>query len=328
MQPNASIAPMAQVVVTWPLPGGALESLAGHEVEVLDPRDPVTPERLRAAVADADGLLCMLTDSISRSLLQAGPRLRVVGVCAVGYDNVDVAAATELGIQVCNTPNVLTEATADLAWALLLAAARRLGEADALVRSGRFQGWRLDMLLGQPVYGRTLGIVGLGRIGSAVARRARGFDMRVIYAGRRRASEQREAELGARFVDKSELLRDSDFISVHLPLSAETRHYLDRAALSAMKPGAVIVNTSRGPVIDEAALAEAIASGHLFAAGLDVFEREPAVEPRLLELERAALAPHIGSATSETRAAMAAAVAADVGRVLRGEAPQNPVNRK
>jgi glyoxylate reductase len=319
---------MPRVVVTWPLPGSALDSLAGHEVEVLDSREPVTADRLRAAVPDADGLICMLTDTISRSLLEAAPRLRVVGVCAVGYDNVDVAAATELGIQVCNTPNVLTEATADLTWALLLAAARRLGEADALVRGGRFQGWRLDMLLGQPVYGRTLGIVGLGRIGSAVARRARGFDMRVIYTGRRRVPAERENELGVRFVDKRELLRESDFISVHVPLTPETRHFLDREALSAMKPGAVIVNTSRGPVIDEAALAEAIASGHLFAAGLDVFEREPAVEPRLLELRRAVLAPHIGSATGDTRAAMAGAVAADVARVLRGEAPHNPVNRK
>jgi glyoxylate reductase len=323
---NASMSAMARVVVTWPLPGTALDSLAGHEVEVLDPREPVTPERVRAAVRDADALLCMLTDTISRSLLEAAPRLRVVGVCAVGYDNVDVAAATDLGIQVCT--NVLSEATADLAWALLLAAARRLGEADALVRGGGFQGWRLDMLLGQPVYGRTLGIVGLGRIGSAVARRARGFDMRVSYAGRRRLSEEREAELGVRFVDKSELLRESDFISLHVPLTAETRHYLDRAALSATKPGCVIVNTSRGPIIDEAALAEAVASRHLFAAGLDVFEREPAVEPRLLQQERVVLAPHIGSATSETRAAMAAAVATDVARVLRGEAPQNPVNRR
>jgi glyoxylate reductase len=319
---------MAKVVVTWPLPGDALDLLTGHEIELLGNREPVTADRLRAAVGDADALLCMLTDPISRSLLAAAPRLRVVGVCAVGYDNVDVAAATELGIQVCNTPNVLTEATADLAWALLLAAARRLVEADAFVRAGRFDGWRIDMLLGRPVHGQSLGIVGLGRIGSAVARRARGFDMRVTYTGRRRVPAEREAELGVRFVDKAELLRDSDFISVHLPLSAETHHYLDRAALFAMKPGAVVINTSRGPIIDEVALAEAVASGHLFATGLDVFEREPAVDPQLLEQDRAVLTPHIGSATDETRAAMASAVAADIARVLRGEAPQNPVNVK
>ena len=238
-----------------------------------------------------------------------------------------MAAAAELGIQVCNTPNVLTEATADLAWTLLLAGARRLVEADALVRSGRFHGWRVDMLLGRPVYNRTLGIIGLGRIGSAVARRARGFDMRVIYTGRRRASEPREAELGVHFVDKAELLRESDFVSVHLPLSTDTRHYLDRNALFAMKKGAVLVNTGRGPVVDENALAEAVASGHLFSAGLDVFEREPEIEPRLLDLERVVLAPHIGSATDETRVAMARAVAADVARVLRGEPPLNPVTR-
>jgi glyoxylate reductase len=318
---------MAKVVVTWPLPGDALDALARHDVEVLDHREPVTAERLRAAVRDADALLCMLTDTISRSLLEAAPELRVVGVCAVGYDNVDVAAATDLGIQVCNTPNVLTEATADLAWALLLAASRRIVEADAFVRGGSFDGWRIDMLLGKPVHGRKLGIIGLGRIGSAVARRARGFDMSVVYTGRRRVSEEREAEIGVRFVDKAELLRESDFVSVHLPLGAETRHYLDRAALFAMKPGSVIVNTSRGPIVDEVALAEAVASGHLFAAGLDVFEREPAVEPGLLDQRRVVLAPHIGSATNATRAAMASAVAADVARVLRGEAPQNPVNR-
>jgi glyoxylate reductase len=317
---------MARIVVTWPLPGDALDLLAGHDVELLGNREPVTADRLRAAVQNADALLCMLTDTISRSLLEAAPRLRVVGVCAVGYDNVDVAAAADLGIQVCNTPNVLTEVTADLAWTLLLAAARRLVEADAFVRDGRFDGWRIDMMLGLPVYRSRLGIIGLGRIGSAVARRARGFDMRVVYTGRRRVSEEREAELGVRFVDKAELLRDSDFVSVHLPLSAETYHYLDRAALFTMKPGSVIVNTSRGPIIDEVALAEAVASGHLFAAGLDVFEREPAVDPQLLEQQRVVLTPHIGSATIETRAAMARAVAADIARVLRGEIPKNPVS--
>jgi glyoxylate reductase len=222
---------------------------------------------------------------------------------------------------------VLTDATADLAWALLLAAARRLGEGDALVRAGRFHGWRVDMLLGRPVHGRTLGIIGLGRIGSAVARRARGFDMRVLYTGRLRASAELEAELGARFVGKAELLQNSDFVSVHLPLTADTRHYLDRAALFSMKPGAVVVNTGRGPVIDEGALAEAVASGHVFAAGLDVFEREPEIAPSLLEQQRVVLAPHIGSATDETRSAMARAVAADVARVLRGEAPLNPVKQ-
>jgi glyoxylate reductase len=318
---------MAKVVVTSPLPGNALDLLAEHDVELLGNTGPVATDELRAALLPADALLCMLTDTISRSVLEAAPRLRVVGVCAVGYDNVDVGAAAELGIQVCNTPNVLTEATADLAWTLLLAAARRLVEADAFVRAGRFRGWRVGMMLGRAVHGSTLGIIGLGRIGSAVARRARGFDMRVIYTGRRRASQQTEAALGVRFVDKAELLRDSDFVSVHLPLSADTQHYLDRAALFAMKRGAVVVNTGRGSVIDEGALAEAVASGHLFAAGLDVFEREPEVEPRVLELDRFVLTPHIGSATDETRTAMARAVAADIARVLRGETPKNPVKR-
>jgi glyoxylate reductase len=299
--------------------------LAGHDLRVLSDEGPVTSVGLLEAVGSAEALLCMLTDSVSRAVLDAAPRLRVVGVCAVGYDNVDIAAATEHGIRVVNTPNVLTEATADLAWGLLLCAARRLAEADRLVCAGRFEGWRVDLLLGRPVHGRTLGIIGLGRIGSAVARRAHGFDMQVLYTGRHRLPEAREHELGAQFVTKAELLARSDFVSVHLPLTPETRHYLDRAALFSMKRGAVLVNTGRGPVIDEAALADALASGQLFAAGLDVFEREPAIEPRLLELDQVVLAPHIGSATDETRIAMARSVAADVARVLRGEQPDHAV---
>lgn len=286
----------------------------------------LSADALARAASNADALLCMLTDSITRPLMAGAPRLRVVGNCAVGVDNVDVRAATELGVQVCNTPNVLTEATADLAWALLLAAARRIPEADRLVRSGGFRRWQIGMLLGTSLHGRTLGVVGLGRIGRAVARRAAGFDMRVVYFQRSRVAADVERALRAEFVDKDTLLADADVVSLHLPLTADTRHFIDRDALHRMKKGAILVNTARGAIVDETALADALATGRLAAAGLDVFEHEPAVHPALLELPNVVLAPHIGSATAETRAKMAESVARDVRRVLSGERPENPVN--
>jgi glyoxylate reductase len=295
-------------------------------VVVLSEDGDVSAEALAKAVVDADGLLSMLTDAVTRTLLEAAPRLRVVGNCAVGFDNVDVRAATELGIQICNTPNVLTEATADLAWALLLAAARRIPEADQFVRQGAFQRWQLGLLLGQSVHAKTLGIVGLGRIGSAVARRASGFDMRVLYTQRRRADPEMERALRAEFVDKAVLLSQSDFVSLHTPLTNETRHFIDQNALALMKPDAVLVNTARGALVDEAALVEALRAGRLGAAGLDVFEREPALHPDLASLPNVVLAPHIGSATAETRSRMAESVARDVLSVLEGQVPKSPVN--
>jgi glyoxylate reductase len=295
-------------------------------VIVLSEDGNVSAEHLATPLVDADGLLSMLTDAVTREVMEAAPRLRVVGNCAVGFDNVDVRAATELGIQVCNTPNVLTEATADLAWALLLAAARRIPEADGFVRSGAFDRWQLGLLLGQSVHGRTLGIVGLGRIGTAVARRASGFDMRVVYTQRRRADADAERALQAEFVDKGSLLSQSDFVSLHAPLTDETRHFIDRDALTLMKPDAVLVNTARGALVDEAALVEALRAGRLGAAGLDVFEREPALHPGLTSLPNVVLAPHIGSATAETRSLMAESVARDILRVLDGQPPKSPVN--
>ena len=317
---------MGQVVVTSELPGNALDSLrAEHEVVVLDPSGHVGEAELAAALRSADGLLCLLTNRITRALLEGAPRLRVVGVCAVGYDNVDVRAATERGIVVCNTPNVLTEATADFAFALLLAAARRVVEADRFVREGRFRGWELGMFLGKPVHGATLGIVGLGRIGRAVAARARGFSMRVVYHQRRRADPALERELAAEFRSLDQLLAESDFVSLHVPLSAESRHLIGARELAAMKRDAILINTSRGPLIDEAALQAALASARIGGAALDVFEREPELTPGLTSETRVVLAPHIASATGETRSQMARSVAEDVLRVLAGKEPRSPV---
>ena len=295
-------------------------------MEVLGTGGDVPAARLAEAASTADGLITLLTDRVTRALLESAPRLRVVGNFAVGYDNVDVPAATELGVQVCNTPNVLTEATADLAFSLLLAAARRIVEADRYVRQGAFRKWDPGRFLGRAVSGTTLGIVGFGRIGKAVARRGLGFGMRILYTGPRRAAPDAERALAAEFVDKETLLRSSDFVSLHAPLTDETRHLIDRAALALVKPGSVLVNTARGALVDETALADALASGPLGAAALDVFEHEPDVVPALRGLDNVVLAPHIGSATLETRIRMADAITADVLGVLMGEPPKSPVN--
>lgn len=312
---------MGRIAVSCPLPGDALSLLEReHEAEVC-PDSSGFLEAMRTS----DAALSMLTDRVDGDVLRSASRLRVVGNCAVGYDNIDVEVARERGIVVVNTPNVLTDATADFAWALLLAASRRVAEADRFVRAGRFTGWRLELMLGQELSGRTLGIVGLGRIGTAVARRALGFGLNVVYTQRTRATLALERESNARFVALDELLEQSDFVSIHVPLSPETRHLLDARALERMKPSSVLVNTSRGAVIDEAALAQALLERRISGAGLDVFEREPEVHPALLSLDNVVLAPHVASATEATRARMARAVAEDILRVLRGEPPHQRV---
>ena len=269
----------------------------------------------RCDLSDADALICLLLDRIDAALLARAPKLRVIANCAVGYDNVDVAAATAAGIAVTNTPDVLTEATAELACALMLAAARRLPEGDALVRSGQWPGWRLDQLLGVQLTGKTLGIVGFGRIGRAVARRAEALGMSVIFAS--------PTAPGAVPVD--ELFARADVVSLHCPLTPATRHLVDAARLARMKPTAILVNTARGACVDEAALAEALGAGRIFAAALDVFEREPKIDPRLLACPRLLLAPHIGSATTETRTQMAQLCADAVIDVLAGRRPRHLV---
>ena len=314
-----------KVLVTREIPEAGLRLLEDFDVTVLSELPPERDELLEAA-RGADGVLCTLTEKIDAEFMDAaGEGLKVVANMAVGYDNVDLEAAKERGVVVTNTPEVLNETTADTAFMLLLAAARRLGEGERIVRASKWEAWGPKMLLGPDVWGKKLGIVGFGRIGQAVARRAKGFGMEILYTGRSR-KEEAEEELGARYLELDELLRESDFVSIHTPLTAETQHLIGAEELEKMKPEAVLVNTSRGPLVDEAALADALGSRRIFAAGLDVYEEETKVHPKLLELENVVLAPHIGSASIETRDKMAALAAENLQAVLSGEEPPNPVN--
>jgi len=315
------------IFVTRELPGDAVERLrSAAQVEVWPNPEPPPREELLRRAAGADALLTLLTDRIDAALLDAAPRLRIVSNMAVGYDNIDLKAASARGVLVSNTPGVLTETTADFAFALLLAAARRVVEGDRLARGGGWRTWHPSFLLGQDVHGATLGIVGLGAIGQAIARRARGFDMSLLYVDRQRRAEL-EAELEARFVPLETLLRESDFVSLHVPLTAETRHLIGHRELSLMKPSAILINTSRGGVVDQTALYQALASRAIAGAGLDVAEAEPvpAGDP-LLDLDNLTLTPHVGSASVATRARMADMAADAILCVLRGERPANLVN--
>ena len=314
-----------KVLVTREIPDAGLSVLERFDVTVLSESRPGREELLEA-VSGAAGILATVTEKIDAELMDAaGDELKVVANMAVGYDNVDLEAANERGVVVTNTPEVLNETTADTAFMLMLAAARRLGEAERLLRSGGWDAWGPKQLTGPDVWGKTLGIVGFGRIGQALARRAKGFAMDIAYHDQYR-NEDAERELGARYLDLEELLRASDFVSIHTPLTPETTHLIGAKELSSMKREAVLVNTSRGPVVDEAALADALAESRIFAAGLDVYENEPEVHPKLLELENVVLTPHIGSASIETRDKMAALAAENLATVLRGEQPKTPVN--
>jgi glyoxylate reductase len=314
------------LLISRHLPEPALAlARARAAVRLPHPDRHLEPAELAAHLADADGLVCLLTDAISDRLLAAAPRLRVVANVAVGYNNVDVAAATRRGIVVTNTPGVLTETTADFTWALLLATARRVAEADAFTRAGQFTEWGLMLLLGGDVHGKTLGILGLGRIGRAVARRAQGFAMRLLYHDAVRDAEA-ERELGVLYCDKDTVLREADFVTLHVPLLPETRHYVGERELRLMKPTAHLVNAARGPVVDEAILARALREGWIAGAGLDVYEDEPRVHPGLLECRNAVLAPHIASASRDTRLRMATMAVEDALAVLEGRRPAHPVN--
>ena len=299
------------------IPKDVVVDLNGHE-HALSRQDFLS--RLRGK----QGLICQITDAIDDEVL-ASPGLQVVCNVAVGYNNIDVTGARRRGVVVTNTPDVLTETTADFAWALLMAAARRVVEADRYVRSGEWKTWRWDLLWGLDVHGKTIGVLGFGRIGRAVARRARGFGMRVLYHDPVRATHDAERELAATSVDKPTLLAESDFVTLHVLLSPETKHLIDEASLRSMKKTAVLVNAARGPIVDEAALARALGEGWIAAAGLDVFEEEPKIHPGLLPLTNVVLAPHVASASFDTRVAMSTLAVKNCLAVLEGKPPLTPV---
>ncbi|MFI5046982.1 MAG: 2-hydroxyacid dehydrogenase [Acidimicrobiia bacterium] len=312
----------ARILVTRQLPAGGLDPLRAAGVEIVQRPDdaPFTSDELLAAVVGVDALVCVLTDHVDAAVLEAGAgTLRAVGNVAVGYDNVDVRAATDLGIAVCNTPGVLDQTTADLAFLLLLAAARRSSDAEADLRRGRWTGFRMDNFLGTDVHGCTLGLVGYGRIAREVARRATGFDMDVLHHTRH------DTGVAGWVADLDDLLARSDAVSLHVPLTPETVGLIDARRLALLGPHAVLVNTARGPVVDEGALADALERGAIFGAGIDVYEREPEVHPRLLAASHAVLLPHVGSATEQTRRRMSQLACEGVLAVLAGDAPVNLV---
>jgi glyoxylate reductase len=314
--------PKPSVLLTKRIPSSVLARLEeACDVDLNDGDADLTPDELIARVRGKQGLVAVLTNAVNRAVLEAGSDLKVVANIAVGYNNIDVATARERGVIVTNTPDVLTESSADLTWALMLGITRRIVEGDRLVRAGQWKGWALDFMLGTELAGKQLGIVGFGRIGRAVAARASVFGMRVVYYSRTR---QEAANAEAMPLDR--LLATSDIVSLHCPLTAETRHLIDQPALARMKRSAYLINTSRGPVVDEAALAWALKNRIISGAALDVYEDEPKVHPDLLSLENVVLAPHLGSATTETRTAMADLAVRNAIAVLAGQPPLTPVS--
>ena len=316
-----------KILVTRPIPEAGVRLLrnAGHEV-VMRPEDsPISREDLLRMLDGCEGVITMLTERVDEELLGRHPQLRVVANFAVGYDNIDVVAASRHGVAVTNTPDVLTDATADLAWALMLAAARRVVEGDAFARSGLWTGWGPLQMRGFHVTGKTLGIIGPGRIGGAMAKRAGGFDMKVLYCGNARRPEF-EKLTGGTMASLDELLAKSDFVSIHCPLTPKTRHLIGREQFKSMKPTAVLVNTARGAVVDEAALVEALRDGEIGAAGLDVFEGEPKINPGLLELKNVVMLPHLGSATHQSRDCMAELCAQNIIAIGCGDWPKTILN--
>ena len=318
---------MKKILISREVYPEVLARLEQHfEVDYHAVDAPLPPEQLAARLADKDGVLTMPTERIDAALLAACPRLKAVCNSAVGYNNIDLEACTKAGVMATNTPGVLDDTTADIAWALMLASARRIAAADQWVRAGQWGGWKFKGWLGQDVHHATLGILGMGRIGQAVARRAAGFEMRVIYHNRTPLAAEREAECRASLVDKATLLRDSDFLVLMLPYSPESHHAIGAAELAQMKPTAHLINVARGGIVDDAALIEALQARRIAGAGLDVFEGEPTLDPRFFALDNAVLTPHIGSASSATRMKMAMLAADNLIAALTGRVPPNLLN--
>jgi glyoxylate reductase len=318
--------PKPKVLATRPLFPAAQAILnEGCDVEYWTPAERISKDELLRRVKDKEGLVCLLTEKVNLELLSAAPKLRIASNVAVGFDNIDVDACTKRGVVATNTPGVLDETTADFAWTLMMTVARRVLEGDALARGGNWKGWDLDQLVGTDVWGKTLGIVGFGRIGRAMARRAGGFQMKVLYADAVRAPEPVEKELRAEYKGMTDLLAQSDFVSVHVPLLPETRGMFDATRFYRMKPTAFLINTSRGPVVDEAALVHALESKKIAGAALDVFENEPFIHAGL-KRPNVVLAPHIASASIETRTKMACMAAENVVALFKGQRPPNMLN--
>jgi lactate dehydrogenase-like 2-hydroxyacid dehydrogenase len=316
-----------RVLVTREISEEAVKRLKQHFVVESNQKDlPVSPRQLLQKLKGKDGAVTLSTDIVNDEVLVKNPQLKIVCNVAVGYNNLDVAAGTRHGVMMTNTPGVLDDTTADLTWALILSAARGLAYADRSVRARKWKRWRMMEYLGQDIYGKTIGICGFGRIGRGVARRAMGFNMKVLYANRSRASEAVEQEFRASYVDKQTLLRESDVVTLHLPLSTDTRHYIGAKELALMKKSAILVNVSRGPVVDEKALVRALKSGRIFGAGLDVYEHEPTLAPGLAGLSNVALTPHIGSGTIETRLKMSNMAVTNCIAGLTGQRPPNLLN--
>ena len=315
------------VLVTQRIPEQALALVqAVCDVQFDSQEQCLTPEALRRAVVGKKGMICLVTDQIDAQVLEAGTALKVVANVAVGYDNIDIQAATQRGIVVTNTPGAVTEATADLTWGLLLSIARRIPEGERYIRAGQWREWKFMFMLGHDIYEQTLGIVGMGRIGQAVARRAQGFGMRVLYHNRRCLDAALEKALGVTWVELPTLLQQADFVSMHVPLTVETTHLISEAELRMMRPTAYLINTARGAVVDEKGLVRALTEGWIAGAALDVFEREPEIPQALLALENVVLVPHIGSASVATRTKMAVMAAENLLAAVRGDRPPNAVN--
>lgn len=315
-----------KVLVTRNLPGKALDTLKEFaDVEInLEDRD-LTQEEIKARLSDKVGIISVLSNDMNRDVMESAPYLKVISNYAVGYNNIDFETAKKRNIMVTNTPDVLTEATADMTWALLLSIARRINEGDAMIRNGEFDGWTPTMLLGNAVAGKTLGIIGMGRIGQGVARRATGFGMKTLYHNRSRLPEELEKELHAEYVSLEELLQESDYVSLHAPYTPETHHTIGEKELNMMKEQAYLINTSRGALVNEQALAKALSDKRIAGAGLDVFEFEPKVDKGLLDLSNVVMAPHLGSATLEAREEMTELAVGNLINVLKGDQPITPI---